>query len=275
MTTKSSQGEIRPKITSNHIRSSLDKQIQSLSESYLELTTSLAYMGSVQVWAMHLADLQRHGIELSDTAGEFAQALLPGSIKPADVHNEPPLSEQVAELAYAVCELYDFFWRTTGGEPLTDAELAKLQEWAETLIDVCKSHRANSFDAQPKKISLDEVLANQAKEQGIKPMPLEADLLIKRIEQGGHSGQFLADAYLSAYRGLENFNHSLKELISLDTEAFRLFHQILHIRHVPGWNDDTLYQLEQQVIVAMKEAEKSSYRRGIANAKSALNGGDK
>lgn len=251
MTTQSTQGEIRPEITLTHIRSTLDKQIQSVSEGYMELTSSLDYLGSVQVWAMHLSNLQRQCVELADTAGEFAKTFMPGSSKLASDHALK--SKHIDELSDTVIGLYAFFCMLDhSGDPVTDAELAELQDWAEDLIDVCKSRRANSFNTQPQKISLDEILAKQAKEQGIEPMPLEADLLIKRVQRGGHSGQFLADAYLSAYRGLENFNHALKELIRLDAEAFRLFHQILHIRHVPGWNDDALYQIEQQVIAAAK-----------------------
>jgi len=33
----------------------------------------------------------------------------------------------------------------------------------------------------------------------------------------------------------------------LDSEAFRLFHQILHIRYVTGFSDDDLYQIEQRI----------------------------
>jgi hypothetical protein len=44
------------------------------------------------------------------------------------------------------------------------------------------------------------------------------------------------------------FQQSLGELIKLDTEAFRVFHQILHIRHISGWSDNKLYQIEQQII---------------------------
>ena len=101
---------------------------------------------------------------------------------------------------------------------------------------------------QHQKITLDEILARQQRERGLEPMPLEPELLLKRIKDGGHSGQYLADAFISAYRTRVPFPHSLGELIKLDAEAFRLFHEILHIRHVPGWNDDDLYQLEQRII---------------------------
>lgn len=99
----------------------------------------------------------------------------------------------------------------------------------------------------PRKIRLDEIIAAQQKERGLEPLPLEADCLLKRIEQGGHSGQFLADAFLSAYRTDQPFQHSLCELVKLDAEAFRLFHEVLHIRHVTGWNDEELYAIEQAI----------------------------
>ncbi|POZ51678.1 hypothetical protein [Methylovulum psychrotolerans] len=86
-----------------------------------------------------------------------------------------------------------------------------------------------------------------APQRGLEPLPLEPELLLKRIAQGGHSGQFLADAFLSAYRTDTPFLHSLSELGKLDAEGFRLFHQILHIRHVSGWSDDGLYQIGQQI----------------------------
>lgn len=88
--------------------------------------------------------------------------------------------------------------------------------------------------------------------QGFEPMPLESGLLLERIQAGGYSGQFLADAFLSAYRTDVMFLHSLGGLCVLDAEAFRLFHEILHIRHVQGWNDDALYQTEQQIKAIVK-----------------------
>ena len=100
----------------------------------------------------------------------------------------------------------------------------------------------------PRKITLSEVLAQQVQERGLQPLPLDADLLIKHIRQGGHSGKFLADAFISAYRTNRPFNHSLGELTTLDAQAFRLFHQVLHIRHVPGWQDNILFSIEQQIL---------------------------
>lgn len=106
----------------------------------------------------------------------------------------------------------------------------------------------------PRRVSLAELIEQQNQQRGLKPMPLETDLLLKRVADGGHSGQFLADAFLSAYRTDQPFTHSLGELIKLDTEGFRLFHEILHIRHIPGWNDDALYQIEQQIKAILKES---------------------
>lgn len=99
----------------------------------------------------------------------------------------------------------------------------------------------------PRRMSMADIIKRQNQERGLTPLPLEAELLLKRVKAGGHSGQFLADAFISAYRTDTPFPHSLGGLIKLDTEGFRLFHQVLHIRHISGWNDDHLYQIEQQV----------------------------
>jgi len=135
--------------------------------------------------------------------------------------------------------------------------------------------KSDPFTTEQRKLSLSEVLAMQAAERGIVPMPLDADLLIRRIEQGGHSGKFLADAFLCSYRPLW-FKHSLYEINKLDAEAFRLFHQCLHIRHTPNWSDAALYEIEQRIRAAMQEGEKQNRRNakaGLSKAKSKLNGG--
>lgn len=98
----------------------------------------------------------------------------------------------------------------------------------------------------PRKCSIKEILKEQTRERGIEPLSLESELLLDRIADGGFSGQFLADAFISAYRGTA-FPHSLSDLTRLDAEGFRLFHEILHMRHVPGWSDDSLCQIEQQI----------------------------
>jgi len=104
------------------------------------------------------------------------------------------------------------------------------------------------FNFNPsRRMSMDDIIQQQDQERGLTPLPLESDLLLKRVADGGYSGQFLADAFISAYRTDTQFPHSLGGLIKLDAEGFRLFHQILHIRLIPGWNDDRLYQIEQQV----------------------------
>jgi len=100
-----------------------------------------------------------------------------------------------------------------------------------------------------RRIPISEITKQQNQERGLEPLPLEPELLLKRVKDGGHSGQFLADAFISAYRIHKPFLHSLGELTKLDSEAFRLFHEILHIRHIAGWSDDHLYQIEQQILM--------------------------
>jgi hypothetical protein len=89
------------------------------------------------------------------------------------------------------------------------------------------------------------------KAMGLVPMKLEREILLRRISEGGWSGEFLADAFISAYTGTP-FNWRLDKLISLDGEGFRLFHQILHIRHVENWNDDDYAQILRDVKSALK-----------------------
>jgi hypothetical protein len=79
-------------------------------------------------------------------------------------------------------------------------------------------------------------------------LTLKAKLLLKRIQDGGFSGNFLGEAFLSMYRMIAEFVYSLGELIKLDAEGFRLFHEILPIRFCKGWNDDFLYELEQKIM---------------------------
>jgi hypothetical protein len=98
---------------------------------------------------------------------------------------------------------------------------------------------------------LDAAIKRQAQEMGIGPLPLEPELLLKRITDGGFSGAFLAEAFLSAYRMDRPFHHSLGELVKLDAEGFRLFHQILHIRHTKGWSEAALDDLERKVGLAI------------------------
>ncbi len=132
---------------------------------------------------------------------------------------------------------------------ISDTE--KLSIAASNLHNETKSGSApgNNFNLNPaRKMSLVEITEKTNLERGFTPMPLEVDLLIKRVKQGGHSGQFLADAFISAYRTNQPFQHSLGELLKLDAEGFRLFHQILHIKHISGWRDDDLYQIESQIL---------------------------
>ena len=98
---------------------------------------------------------------------------------------------------------------------------------------------------------LAEAIERQTKERGVVPLPLEPELLLKRISDGGFSGAFLAEAFLSAYRTDRPFRHSLGGLIKLDAEGFRLFHQILHIRHIKGWSEAALDDLERKIELAI------------------------
>lgn len=111
-----------------------------------------------------------------------------------------------------------------------------------------KSAQNSELDNPQNSISFDDIIKQQDQQRGLVPLCLEPELLLKRVADGGHSGQFLADAFISAYRTSTPFQHSLGELNKLDVEGFRLFHQILHIRHISGWSDDKLYQIEKQVI---------------------------
>lgn len=79
------------------------------------------------------------------------------------------------------------------------------------------------------------------------PMPLERELLFDRIRAGGHSGEFLRDGFLSAYRPNVHFEHSLSEINRLDADAFRLFHQILSIRETKNLSDDDLFEIEKKI----------------------------
>ncbi len=104
----------------------------------------------------------------------------------------------------------------------------------------------NAVSLSQKHITVDDAVKQRDEMMGITPMPLDDERLLKRIKQGGWSGEYLAEAFLSAY-GMRPFNQSLHKLINLDAEGFRLFHQICHIRHVPGWNDEELYEVALKI----------------------------
>jgi hypothetical protein len=139
--------------------------------------------------------------------------------------------------------------------PGLDAEMYSdsLRKMAAQLVQA-----ADELDAldseQSQAISLDDLMAKQEQERGLEPLPLEPELLLERVTQGGFSGQYLADAFISAYRGAD-FPHSLRGLARLDAEGFRLFHEILHMRHIPGWSDDGLFQTEQQIKAILSEGK--------------------
>ena len=115
-----------------------------------------------------------------------------------------------------------------------------------------------SFEIKPpSRVSIHELTWQNDQMRLPLPMPLERTLLMKRIRSRGHSGQFLADAFISSYRSNLPFNHSLGELNRLDAEAFTLFIQILHIRNVRGWSDEVLFEIEKQIKVILAEGVKN------------------
>ncbi len=90
--------------------------------------------------------------------------------------------------------------------------------------------------ANSHQITIEELLSREEKERGYAIQKLDSELLLKRVKDGGQSGDFLAKAFLSAY-DMSPFKLSLGQLIKIDSEGKRLFQQILHIRNVPGWSD--------------------------------------
>jgi|GEM_PF-3036295 len=107
---------------------------------------------------------------------------------------------------------------------------------------------------------LERMIERQTKERGLTPMPLEPEILLKRVRDGGWSGEYLGEALLSAYWTDRPFNFSLGKIHRLDAEGFRLFHQILHIRLIPGWSDDALWALCMEIkdILAKESGNVSS-----------------
>jgi hypothetical protein len=109
---------------------------------------------------------------------------------------------------------------------------------------------------------LEAMIDRQTQERGIDPMPLEPETLLRRVRALDWSGEYLGHALISAYYRDEPFTDGLFKLINLDAEGFRLFHQILHIRHVSGWRDNVLYALVQEIktILAKRNDDKAAYR---------------
>ncbi len=133
------------------------------------------------------------------------------------------------------------------------AQAIRLQAKAERERNSTTAQAGQYQNNTPRRMSMADTIKQQNQERGLAPLPLEAELLLKRVKDGGHSGQFLADAFISAYRTNTPFPHSLGGLIKLDAEGFRLFHQVLHIRHISGWNDNDLYQIEQQIEAILED----------------------
>jgi len=140
------------------------------------------------------------------------------------------------------------------GKKLADLTLSELIPLIDQYREFYNRSLSGSMGNEPlvnanstKSISIDDMLARQDRERGFELLPLESELLLKRVKDGGHSGQFLADAFISSYRTSTTFDHSLGEIMKLDTEAIRLFHEVLHLRFIKGWSDDTYYDIEQEI----------------------------
>ncbi|NOR68493.1 MAG: hypothetical protein GQ532_02150 [Methylomarinum sp.] len=139
------------------------------------------------------------------------------------------------------------------GKPLDDFTISELITLMDQYCEFYNTSLSGSMESdsivvdKPKKITLDELLARQDSERGFDLIPIDFDLLLKRVKDGGYSGLFLADAFISYYRTDQPFNHSLGKVLKLDAEAFRILHSILHLRFIPGWNDQELYDIEQEI----------------------------
>jgi len=103
--------------------------------------------------------------------------------------------------------------------------------------------------------SLEDIIAETEKQRGVPILALESELLIQRVKDGGWSGDYLAQAFLSAIRQ-KPFTFSLGRLIHLDADGFRLFHQILHIRHVKGWKESVYIDVALSIEKILKQQER-------------------
>jgi len=99
-------------------------------------------------------------------------------------------------------------------------------------------------------ISVEELKNKFKQEQesklGYKVPVLDTEFLLKRVRDGGQSGDFLARAFLSAYFH-SPFSLSLGQITKIDSDGMRLFHEIMHIRHVSGWSDDEYYRIAVKI----------------------------
>jgi hypothetical protein len=137
-------------------------------------------------------------------------------------------------------------------EGITANSLNGIIDSAEALSKIAKRILPFVDNAEAMKLKLPLTLEVKTDQSDIlDSSQIDFELLIQRIKQGGHSGLFLADAYLSTYRG-SPFPHALKEIMKLDIPGFRLFMCILHMRQVPGWDDDALYEIEQKIIEILR-----------------------
>ena len=97
-----------------------------------------------------------------------------------------------------------------------------------------------SANANP--ISYQQAFGTEEAIKHLIPQKFNDELLIKRVKQGGDSGEYLAQAFISAYCMTE-FKGSLGRIIYLDIEGLALFIDILHIRKIKGWSDSEYHAI--------------------------------
>jgi len=127
--------------------------------------------------------------------------------------------------------------------PVNHAPTNSVSDMMETQATPLESGNGHS-------ITLDELMQQQESEQGITPMKLETELLLKRVKAGGSAGNFLGHAFMSVC-DMSNFNLSLGQLIHLDPEGFRLFHQILHMRHNANWSETENQKIANEIEMSL------------------------
>lgn len=83
-----------------------------------------------------------------------------------------------------------------------------------------------------------------------------AELLLKRVKQGGASGQFLGEAFISACQPNRPFFHGLFAVAELDAEAVTLFKKIIAMRSGAKLPLELISEIEAQIFALGKGGAK-------------------
>lgn len=102
-----------------------------------------------------------------------------------------------------------------------------------------------------------EKMPSSQKSEPVLPLMIDRELLLKHVARGGHSGRLIGDAFLNVYQNKKPFQHSLRELKKLDSEAFSVFFSIMILAHCCSLKDIRLKEIEE-IIIARLSAEKRS-----------------